>query len=316
MAGAMVMLLPTMKDAVGFMPGGTSRTDKAGQFTLSNVVPGEYALQVQSMAGLMNAAGRAMVFIGGGDSGSAQSQTTPQENEFATASVTVTGDDITGMALIGTRGAKATGKLVFDGGPKPDNLATIRMMAQPTDSDQMAPAASAFGATTVKDSGDFEIEGLSGGRLIRLMNPPKGWSVKSVQFNGQDITDKGYEFKPGEDVDGFEVTLTTQSQGVTGAVTNEKNEPLKDCTVVVFADDPAKWTLPSNRWIASARPDQDGNFKVNNLPAGSYMAIAVDYVEQGGWSDPDWLTRASKRATRFTLSEGSTKTLDLRLASQ
>ena len=38
----MVMLIPTMKDAMQFMPGGTSQTDKDGNFTLSGVAPGEY----------------------------------------------------------------------------------------------------------------------------------------------------------------------------------------------------------------------------------------------------------------------------------
>src|SRR5262249_36323436 len=51
MSGAMVMLMPSMKDAMMFMPGGTSRTDKDGNFTLSSVTPGDYSLQVQSMGG-------------------------------------------------------------------------------------------------------------------------------------------------------------------------------------------------------------------------------------------------------------------------
>src|SRR4051812_25603966 len=60
MSGALVMLMPTMKDAVALAPGGTSRTDKDGNFTLNNVAPGEYSLQIQSMAALMNAATQAM----------------------------------------------------------------------------------------------------------------------------------------------------------------------------------------------------------------------------------------------------------------
>ena len=34
-------------------PGGTSRTDKDGNFTLNGVTPGEYSLQVQSMGGMI-----------------------------------------------------------------------------------------------------------------------------------------------------------------------------------------------------------------------------------------------------------------------
>ena len=64
---------------------------------------------------------------------------------------------------------------------------------------------------------------------------------------------------------------------------DERGNALKDCTVVIFAEDEAKWALPMNRWMSSARPDQDGRFKFSNLPPGTYYAIAVDYVAAGEW---------------------------------
>ena len=39
--------------------------------------------------------------------------------------VNVAGEDITGMVVVGTRGAKATGTMTFEGGMKPDGLTTI-----------------------------------------------------------------------------------------------------------------------------------------------------------------------------------------------
>src|SRR5258708_1353489 len=62
MAGAMVMLMPVMKDSLQFMPGGTSRTNGDGGFTLTGVTPGEYSLHVQSMGAIFQAAGNAMAF--------------------------------------------------------------------------------------------------------------------------------------------------------------------------------------------------------------------------------------------------------------
>lgn len=315
MSGAMVMLMPTMKDAMLFMPGGTSRTNKDGQFTLSGVAPGDYSLQVQSLAAIMSAANEAMaVFTVSNDRSPAAPQASPQEREFAVATVTVAGEDIAGMVVVGTRGAKASGKISFEGGAAPEGVASIRLMAGPSDADNMGPMAAAFGNSSVKNDGTFSIDGLVGGRIFRVMNAPKGWYLKRVTVSGEDVTDKGMEFKPGEDVSDIAVEMTNKTTSVTGTVTDDKGQTLKDYTVVVFAEDQQKWALANSRMTSSARPDQEGRFKFSNLPPGSYFAIAVDYVAQGEWSDPEWLARASKKATRLTLDEGGVKTIDLKLS--
>jgi protocatechuate 3,4-dioxygenase beta subunit len=313
MAAAMVMLMPTMKEAMQFMPGGTSRTNKDGQFTVSGVAPGEYSLQVQSLAGMMSAASEAMTVFAASSDRPAAGTSSPQEREFAIATVSVAGEDIAGMVVTGTRGAKASGKITFAGGPAPEGVSTIRLMTAPTD-DSMGPAMSTLGNSSVKEDGTFRLDGLVGGRLFRVINGPKGWFLKRVTVNGEDITDKGMEFKPGEDVSDITIEMTNKAASVTGAVTDDKGQTLKDYTVVVFAEDPQKWTLSGSRWTTSARPDQDGRFKFANLPPGAYYAIAVEYVAQGEWGDPEWLTRASKKATRFTLDEGTAKALDLKLS--
>jgi len=314
MSGAMVMLMPTMRESIAMMPGGTSQTDKAGNFTLSGVAPGEYSLQVQSMAALMSAASEAMTLMSGADAPANAPPPQAVEREFAAANVTVTGEDITGLIVTGTHGAKATGRLVFDGGAPPDNIASIRLMAAPTDTDEMPAAASVFGMSAVKANGTFEIDGLVGGRTFSVVNPPKGWYFKQVTREGNDITSKGYDFKPGDAVEGFEVVLTDRTQVVTGSVSNAKGALIKEYTVVVFPEERQLWTLPDNRWVVSARADQQGQFKISELPPGAYFAIAVEYVPHDEWRDPAWLERASKSATKFTIDEGMTKALDLKLS--
>jgi protocatechuate 3,4-dioxygenase beta subunit len=311
MTGAMVMLMPAMKDAMQFMPGGTSRTDANGNFTLNGVTPGEYSLQIQSMGGMMQAAGGNMTFTFRSDVSGAGVPPS-QEREFATTNVNVAGEDITGMVVVGTRGAKATGTISYGGAAKPEGTAAIRVTAPPVDVDSNPMPM--FGGSNVKDTGAFEVEGLVGQRVFRAANLPKGWILKSVKVNGEDVTDKGVEFKPGDDVAGIEIELTNRTTSITGAVSDNSGQPTKDYTVVVFAEDPAKWTMPLTRWTSSSRPDQDGRFKFSNLPPGAYNAIAVEYVAQGEWGDPEWLARAAKKATRFTLDEGSLKTLDLKLS--
>jgi hypothetical protein len=86
--------------------------------------------------------------------------------------------------------------------------------------------------------------------------------------------------------------------------------------VIVFAESPELWRLPLTRWVHGARPDQEGRFRLQNLPAGDYLAVAVEYVPQGEWGDPDLLDRLRPKGKRFSLSDGASQALDLRLTRE
>jgi hypothetical protein len=82
---------------------------------------------------------------------------------------------------------------------------------------------------------------------------------------------------------------------------------------VVFAEDRDRWSYPS-RFVATARPDQEGVFKIAGLPPGHYYAVAADYVPQQAWTSPDYLEQLIPRTATLELREGETETLSLRLA--
>ena len=84
--------------------------------------------------------------------------------------------------------------------------------------------------------------------------------------------------------------------------------------VVAFAADRDQW-VPQGRFFGAAHPDQDGRFKISGLPAGEYLLIAVDRIDPGESSDPEFLERIRTKATRFSLIEGETKSIDLKLNS-
>jgi hypothetical protein len=105
--------------------------------------------------------------------------------------------------------------------------------------------------------------------------------------------------------------LTTQLSSVNGIVTDARGSAVKDYTIVTFARDRDKWG-PGSRYMNGGRPDQDGKYKVF-LPPGDYYVIALDYVEQGTQTDPEFLERFKERATEFSIGEGESKSLDLKL---
>ena len=82
---------------------------------------------------------------------------------------------------------------------------------------------------------------------------------------------------------------------------------------MVFPQDREKWDSGS-RYLRTGRPDQDGRFKITALPPGEYEAVALGFVEPGESSDPDFLDSVKSKATPFSINEGETKTLTLKLS--
>jgi len=111
------------------------------------------------------------------------------------------------------------------------------------------------------------------------------------------------------------VVLTDRINTVSGQLTDERGTPLSTGTVVVFSSDSRTW-FDGSRYVRAARPDQQGQYRVRGLPPGEYLAVALDYVEQGTWNDPEYLESLRLSAQRFTIDEGGTQPLSLRLASQ
>ena len=97
-------------------------------------------------------------------------------------------------------------------------------------------------------------------------------------------------------------------------MSNARGESVKDYSIGVFSRDRERWGFAS-RYLGGGRPDQDGKYRVRSLPAGNYYAIALDYVEQGAGTDPEFLDWMKDRATEFSLNDGETKTLGLRLVT-
>jgi len=318
---AMVMLMPRDSALAGIgiglrMGGGATRTAKDGTFTLMNVAPGEYTLQVRTGAG-----GVTMVSTSGGRTGVFLSATTIEERrnetqsepEFGSMPISVTGQDISGLTIVTGPGGRISGRIVFEDGTAPEYERWKNMRVMPR------PAAEAFafqalgrGMEAIGEDGTFEVTGVSGEVLVRPIGLPAGWTLKGVLYNGQDVTDTPIEFKGTEEVTDLRVVLSAMTTSVTGSVSDGRGQSVADYTVVVFAEDRARWG-PNTRFVAVGRPNQDGRFQVTDLPPGDYLAVALDYVQTGEWYDPAFLERIRSRGTALTLARGDTKVIELKI---
>jgi hypothetical protein len=136
--------------------------------------------------------------------------------------------------------------------------------------------------------------------------------LRSVKLNGRDITDTPLDISKGATpLKGLQLFLSPTTAHVTGDVVDSHGAPLADCTVVVFAEDRARWE-PGTRFVKVARPDQDGRFAISGLPTGRYLIVARDFVEDGQWEDPAFLQSLVVDAARLTLREGATQEVSLK----
>ncbi|MGH9236855.1 MAG: carboxypeptidase regulatory-like domain-containing protein [Vicinamibacterales bacterium] len=250
-----------------------------GVFSITGVLPGSYTLEAESHFG--------------GDRASTQ--------------VAVTSADVAGVILTLSSGTTARGRVRFESGSPPRDLAPsqVFLFAVPA-------AGGAIGVDrqppVVRSDWTFEITALHGPLMLTGGSFPD-WHIKTVTVSGNDFTEQPIDFSRG-DVEGIEVVLSNRQTEVAGRVTDGRGGVAGDSSVVIFAADPERWTIRSGK-IAMARPDQQGRFSVKGLRAGRYLAIALDYLEQGQEHDPDLLTAWARVATSFTLGDGESRTVDL-----
>lgn len=272
-----------------------------GSWKINGVSPGDYVLVAQ-VVDL-----EAMDAIAA--TGTNRGMPTP---EMVTSQITVTGEDVTGITLITSLGGTARGVVRFDGGAPP---ATPPSMMSVIAADMSSTALPMSSNATVKADWTFELKGLVGRRVMRAINLPSGWAVKSIMVDGADIIDSGLEVKTGQEISNVEVVLTNQVTEVSGSVQNAKGGAEPDFAVILFPTDAQFWGWQS-RHVRVARPDQTGRFVISGLPAGSYHAVALEYLEPGEETNPEFLERVKTLATSLRLNEGEKKPITLKLSAQ
>jgi len=269
-----------------------------GTFTIANVAPGSYVLNARAGIGIA---------IGMGSGRGRGGATRVGDNEIGSVPVVVGDSDVTGVTIAMTRGASIAGTIVTEG-TAPITLSNIRVAAR-----QLRNTFGQGGNNAqVSAAGAFQLSSLSGTVALRVDNLPSQWVVKSVVVGSADVTDGAFDLRGTEQLTNARIVLTDQVSEVNGTAT-VRNQDAKNYSVLVFAEDAALWTFPT-RYVRMVRADAQGRFMLRGLPGGAtYLAAAVDYVEDGEWQDPEFLERLSERASRLTIRNGETKTVALRL---
>jgi Carboxypeptidase regulatory-like domain len=272
----------------GFFQGGNGgRIEGDGYFWIGNVAPGRYQLQVRA-----------------GDR---------ENGEFARMDLNVGLEDVGGLMVVTAAAGRIRGAVITDTGePLPTGSPGVQVVARPATPDGPLAGQGGGGQGRVGADGTFDLGNITDARYLRA-NLPSGWTLKAVRLNGQDAIDVPIDVAPGQVVTGVELVITKKLSHAEGTVVDDRKQPVLDATVVFFPLNENVRGFQS-RFIRSARPDQEGRYRVTALPPGEYLAVAVQGLEDGQTSDPEFLAAVEPEATRVTIEDGETKNVTLGLS--
>lgn len=262
-----------------------SRIDWDGAFAMAGVAPGRYVLRAR-----------------GDDT---------EQPQFALQPLTVDGNDLQNLTIILAPAVTVTGTVTFvnAGGQQVPDPAGVRVAAPLVGAIDLGPNPTA----RVERTGTFTLSGVqAGSHLFRTQGGPRGWMLKSVTIGGREVIDTPIELRSGQNLSGVVFTFTDRLTEVNGTITDDRNTPVTDYTILAFPTDEQLWSAQS-RHIMTTRPDQNGKYQLRGLPAGEYYVVSVDPTEQGEWFEPAYLAAHRGAATRLSLAEGDVKAQDFKL---
>jgi len=256
-----------------------------GTFSLLNVPPGDYSVSASYPA-------RASGSVG----------------EWINASLSINGEDMAGVRLVGQRMARIRGQIVTDAiGQAAPRPASIRVAAVALDSASAAPADVV--AHGVQKDMTFELVAPPGASVIRLLSIDPGWALKSIRVGATDIVDTGLMLRPADDLRDVQIIITDQLAELTGQLIGPK-DVLRNYTILLFPRERGLWHL-APRYFATGRPDGDGMFRLRGLLPGDYIVAAVDDLDPQDSSNPLLLERLSTVGHSISLREGQAQNLIL-----
>jgi hypothetical protein len=264
-----------------------------GTFSIPNVPPGEYTISASRRVG---------------------DPLGPPE--VALATIVVEGNDIDNVTLVGSSGGTISGRVIVEGETPPKMSAITVSVREPL---RIQPSPVVLGLSrdgnspVVKEDGTFVVENVFGRARFRV-TLPEGWMLKTILHDGRDVSDAPIELGSRQAIGDVQVVITDRVTSVSGRLEDERRLPIRDATVLVYDADAERWFETSRR-VRAVRPDQDGRWEVKGLPAGEYLAVAIDYVEDGAWNDPEYLERLRRDAEKVTIPDAGSQVVPLKLVT-
>ena len=254
-AGMPIRLWPRALDDFALDQDATTTTaDANGAFSFPAVPSGHYSLRVSSVQAVPEG-----------------SVSPPQNARWADVPLAVGKEDVDGVVLTLNDALRIRGHIELENARQTASsvrLEPVQMLVQSAGGPPVLPTAPPSEPT----NGDFTIVGLSPGRyFVRPAGSPAGWTLKTVMYNGRDISEAPLELQ--DNVDGVVVTFTEKSTLLRGAVRLPQGQADAGAIVIAFPTDIAAWSDfgPSPRRVRSSWTSKMGEYLDRRVAAGRVL---------------------------------------------
>lgn len=281
---------------------GAGQVGADGTFSISNVPPGSYVLDVRPPAG-----------AGAGALGA--------------AFPIVVGDaDVLGLTIVTSPGTSISGRVVYEtSGSRAPGSAGVRVIPYPLEGNAGVGQV-LFGGqnSTVAEDGSFRLDGVMGRIVLQTsvtqtpaaaqapaagQAPNPQWVLKSVLIDGDEMIDTAIDLTGRQSISGVRIVLTDRLTDVSGTVADDRGRALKDHLVVLLRTSPEAARVADG--VRTVRTDATGRFQTRGLRPGGYAALALDDLEPGQQYSPEFQQRLRESGRRLSIKEGERVVLDL-----
>jgi len=178
--GGAVTLTPHVGGRVVLGATTGSRVKPDGTFVFPDIPPGSFMIQARAL-----------------------DEATPRM-QFATFHIITTGRDVSNIVMTLRGGARVEGAVVVREGEGPESWDGLSVRA-PT-ADQSAVGSDPI--ARVRPDGMFSLQAMQDGpRFFRIDGLPAGWTLDSVRYHGQDITDVPLDLQSGQQLFDFQLVI-------------------------------------------------------------------------------------------------------------
>ncbi len=231
---------------------GSAITVSNGRFTVANVPPGDYAIEAS---------------IGGTERPDQR-----RDLEEAFVPVHVDSADVADMTVTMSKAVVVAGRVTLEDAlpkmPRDPGYAAILVNARLV-GDRL-PGGGGIRGALVGDDRVFYLDRMFGRRRLEVVNIPRGWYVKSIQYEGKEITNTAAEFTGSRDPSRLEIILSSRGGVVSGRIVDDRGSAApRAARVILFPANPELWENNEVAGVnvpATARSNSD-----RNVPESIYL---------------------------------------------